>query len=70
MYFCTYQSHLLYPAILGWVLAIYQYFKLYKTGNQERSIDTLWNCLYSIFLCIWSSVFVENWKKIEEKLIF
>ena len=66
----TYESHLFYPAFFGLILSIYQYYTFAITLDQEQSIDQLWNFLYSIFLCIWSSCFVENWKKIEEKLIF
>jgi bacteriorhodopsin len=50
-------------AIIGTALGIYQYYLFTKTHNMEESIDNLFNCLFGVILCIWSSVFVENWKK-------
>ena len=35
-----------------------------------QAIDSPWNGLYGLFLCIWASIFVELWKKKEDKLIF
>ena len=41
-----------------------------ETGNMLTAIDSPWNGLYGLFLCIWAAVFVELWKSKEDKLIF
>ena len=62
-YFCTYQSHLGIVAFIGTALGIYQYYLFTNSHNMESSIDNMMNCVYGVVLCVWSSVFVENWKK-------
>jgi hypothetical protein len=50
-------------ALIGTALGIYQYYLFYKTHDMEKSIDNSINCIFAVVLCLWSSVFVENWKK-------
>jgi hypothetical protein len=57
-------------ALIGTALGIYQYYLFYKTHDMEKSIDNSINCIFAVVLCLWSSVFVENWKKKQEKLVF
>ena len=70
LYLINYQAMLLYPALVGVLLFAQQILSYIKSGNMNEAIDSPWNGLYGLFLCIWASVFVELWKEKEDKLIF
>jgi branched-subunit amino acid permease len=62
-----YTAWLVIPAIFGVPLFIYQ---MYLIGMQvkdkeEINLDNPFNCLYCIILAIWSTVFIEMWKRRE-----
>jgi hypothetical protein len=59
---------LVIPSIVGILLFAYQLLKFIETGNLAKSIDTEYNSIFGLFLCIWGSVFVENWHSKEKKL--
>jgi len=35
----------------------------------HESIDSIFNLSYGIFLCFWSTIFIESWKRKQTKLI-
>lgn len=60
-----YTSWLLIPALPGIALFIYQMTMLreqYKNG-ESLSIDTPYNCLYCLIMAVWSTIFMEVWKR-------
>ena len=63
-----YTCWLIYPAIGGIIVSLYQLY-LYKGGFNE---GTLYTFLYSALNSIWISIFIERWrrKQNELKLIF
>jgi anoctamin-10 len=65
-----YTSWLLIPAIPGVFLFIYQMILLgdqYKKG-EKLSIDSPYNCLYSLIMSIWSTVLMEVWKRRQHEI--
>ena len=68
MYFIHFQALLVIPSLVGIALFVYQLLALIETGNLAKSIDTEYNAIYGLFVCIWGSVFVESWLKKQNKL--
>lgn len=65
-----YTSMLLIPAIPGIALFIYQMTLLYdhhKKG-EKLSIDSPYNCLYSLVMSVWSTVLIEIWKRRQNEI--
>jgi hypothetical protein len=59
------------PAIPGLCLFIYQCIKVadqIKRGENVNT-DTPYNCLYSLVMAIWSTVFLELWKRRESEIV-
>ena len=57
---------MVFLAIPGTLVAIGQFFTIYKEGDITEQIINAQSILYSIFLSIWSTYFIEKWK---EKLV-
>ena len=36
----------------------------------DKGIDSAWNGVFAVFLAVWSTVFVESWKKKQNRLIY
>ena len=65
-----YTSWLYIPAFAGLGLSIYLCVKVanqVKEGK-EIDIDTPYNGIYSLIMAIWSTLFVEVWKRREAEL--
>lgn len=63
-----YTSWLLPIAIAGIALFIFQMAQLKyqkETNSDTISVDNPFNCLYCIILAVWSTVFIEVWKRRE-----
>lgn len=65
-----YQAWLQIPAALGCLCTLYQGFVYYKTSNVLSVIDNEFNGLYGLFLSIWSTMFIQSWKKKQEMIRF
>ena len=65
-----YTSWLYIPAFPGLCLSIYLCFKiaLQVLEGKDIDIDTPYNGIYSLIMAIWSTVFVEVWKRREAEL--
>jgi hypothetical protein len=65
-----YTSWLMVPAIPGIVLFIYQIITILNQQKNEEDInmDVPWNCLYCIILALWSTIFIEIWKRREAEI--
>lgn len=63
-----YQAWLYVPAIAGVILFFIQFIIFIKTGDLTEVIDSPYNGIYGIFVSIWSTMFIQSWKK-KEKLI-
>lgn len=61
---------LFWPALLGGILFAYQMVRYAISGDMLESIDTEYNGLYGLFLAIWSSIFVEGWRRKQNRMIF
>lgn len=59
----TYQVYLLLPGILGLIV-----FNLQQYYPENSQIVMSMNIVYSIFMAIWSTVFLENWNRREASL--
>lgn len=70
LYFMNYQAMLFWPALLGGILFAYQMVRYAISGDMLESIDTEYNGLYGLFLAIWSSIFVEGWRRKQNRMIF
>ena len=65
-----YTSWLLIPAIPGIALFIYQMINLahqFKNGL-PYSVDTPYNCLYSLVMAVWSTILIEVWKRRQNEI--
>eukprot|EP00347_Sterkiella_histriomuscorum_P016772 403351910 len=49
-----YTSWILIPAILGFILTIYQII---------FTVDNIFTSLYSLLVCIWVTIFIERWRR-------
>jgi hypothetical protein len=60
-----YTSWLIIPAIPGVILFIYEMVSLYDQYKNKKplSIDSAYNCLYSLVMSLWSTVLMEVWKR-------
>lgn len=69
-YLLFYTSWLLIPAIPGLILFIYQCVLVAHQirHGQPVNTDTPYNCLYSLFMAVWSTIFVELWKRREHEI--
>jgi len=65
-----YTSWLIIPAIPGVVLFIYQMVNLYDQFSKglPYSVDTPYNCLYSLVMAVWSTVLIEVWKRRQNEI--
>lgn len=65
-----YTSWLMIPAIPGIALFVYQMITIIGQQRNEEPInmDVPWNCLYCIILAVWSTVFIEIWKRREAEI--
>jgi hypothetical protein len=65
-----YTSWLIIPAIPGIILFIYQMSTLLDQFNngQSLSIDSPYNCLYSLVMSVWSTVLMEIWKRRQNEI--
>ena len=68
-YLLFYTSWLLPVAIVGIALFIFQMAELkYQYYNNEEdgiTVDNPFNCLYCIIMAVWSTIFIEVWKRRE-----
>jgi hypothetical protein len=62
-----YQAWLVFPAVGGIIVTMYQAYLL-NTLGLEKAIDSSVNGLFGIFICIWSTFFIESWKT-KQKII-
>ncbi len=65
-----YTSWLMIPAVPGLALFIYQMTLIvyqYKT-HDKINLDNPFNCLYCLILAVWSTVFIEVWKRKESEI--
>ena len=65
-----YTSWLMIPAIPGIALFVYQ---MVLIGDQvyhkkEINIDNPYNCLYCLVMAVWSTLFIEMWKRRENEI--
>ena len=68
-----YIGMLIYPAVLGLLLVIYQCYKYLHKPESERVfatqfLDTEFNAIYGIIVALWATVFVESWKNNQARL--
>ena len=65
-----YTSWLMLPALPGIALFIYQMVNLYDQSQNGRklTLDNPYNCLYCLILAVWSTVFIEMWKRRESEI--
>jgi len=58
------------PAIPGLALFIYQMIIIGGQYQDKKPInlDNPFNCLYCLILAVWSTVFLEVWKRKESEL--
>ena len=69
-YLACYTAWLLIPAIPGLALSIYHCVQVahqVKSG-QSVSVDSPYNCLYSLLMALWSTAFMEVWKRREAEI--
>jgi hypothetical protein len=64
-----YNAFLIYPAILGLSLFIYQIYWFTQTGNMGTALDSSYNGIFGIIVSLWATAFVESWRKKETYLI-
>jgi hypothetical protein len=57
------------PTIAGLMLICYQAY-LYYTYGLDAALDNISNGVFGIFVSIWSSFFIESWKKVQTKIQF
>ena len=62
-----YQAWLVFPAVTGSLLFIYQIVMVAKNGIE--SFDTSLSFIFGIFTAIWSAAFIESWKRTELVII-
>ncbi|CDW85080.1 anoctamin-like protein [Stylonychia lemnae] len=69
-YLLFYTSWLIIPAIPGLALFIYQMIIIGGQIKDKKPIDldNPFNCLYCLVLAIWSTVFLEVWKRKESEI--
>ena len=58
-----YQCSLLFPAIFGLVVFIVQ-----RIVDQDTGLALALNAIYSIFMSIWATIFLEGWRRKESSL--
>ena len=63
-----YQAWLIFPAITGTMIFIYQIIMVSKNGVE--SFDTSLSFFFGIFTAIWSSAFIESWRRKERIIQF
>ena len=66
-YLLFYTSWLFILAVPGFILFIYQIYLIiiqYRNG-EKIDTDTPFNCIYSLVMALWSTLFVEVWKRRE-----
>jgi hypothetical protein len=68
-----YTSWLIIPAIPGVALFIYQMWNLQKQFSKgvaiaDLSVDTPYNCLYSLIMALWSTIVIEVWKRRQNEI--
>ena len=56
-----YQAWLIFPTVGGLILFVYQAERVSRQGLE--SFDTSMSFLFGIFTCIWSSAFIESWRR-------
>ena len=66
-----YTAFLLPPSIFGIIIYIAQII-IWRTKNPQMYLndatDTFLNCVYSLFIALWTTLFVESWKRKENYL--
>jgi hypothetical protein len=62
-----YQAWLIFPAITGLILFIYQVVMVSKNGIE--AFDSSLSFIFGILTAIWSAAFIESWKKTERVII-
>ena len=62
-----YQAWLFFPALVGVLLTGFQAYQ-WQYHSLDKSVDGTFNGIYGIFLTLWSTAFVESWKR-KEKVI-
>ena len=65
-----YQAWLQIPAFFGFIITLYQAYQYYLYKSVPRVIDNEFNGIYGLFLSIWSTLFIQSWKKKQEMIIF
>lgn len=56
-----YTTSLWVPAIVGILMTVTQVLSYTKTG----SMDNPWVPLYCVFICVWATLFLEQWKRLQ-----
>ena len=73
LFFNHYMAYLCIPALGGVIMLIVQlfFFLTYENRNMMNTIlDSEFNGYYGVGLAIWSTMFVESWRRREGMLIF
>jgi hypothetical protein len=63
-----YNAWLIIASVGGIILFIIQLLYSLQNDIGIMESDTMWNGLYSIFICVWATLFVESWKRKEAQL--
>lgn len=65
-----YTSWLYIPAVPGLGLSIYLIYRAYYRSleGKDVDVDTPYNGIYSLIMAIWSTLFIEVWKRREAEL--
>lgn len=63
-----YQAWLVFPAVLGTFIFLYQVIMVAKNGIE--SFDSSLSFVFGIFTALWSAAFIESWKKTERIIIY
>lgn len=57
-----YQAWLIFPAIFGVLISIFQVFMYLRYEDLDLVFDNKLNAVYSLFLAFWASIFKSSWK--------
>ena len=71
-----YTGMLLWPAIIGVIIFVIQVVKMVTTETPEGEDPPAWtetfntpvNAIYAVFVLLWTTLFVESWKRKENKI--
>ena len=63
---------LLIPAFVGIIIFVWQIINFFNKSEEldqwTEAFNTPLNCIYAIFVILWTTYFVESWKRKESKL--